>query len=107
MARYQDGKNYMMCSFSDKSISAEQVLNGERKVLSELKGDFILIGKDRKTGIGVYGNTVNCYLDDKIAMKGYNSSQSLDRGGIGFKTWDPQVNNSELIVRNISVEEIK
>ena len=107
MARYKDGKNYVMCSFSDKSVRIEQFLNGERKILSEIKGDFVFIGRDRKAGIGVQNNTVNCYLDDKIAMKGYNLDQSLNHGGIGFKTWDPQMNNSELIVKEIFIEGIK
>lgn len=107
IARYKDGKNYTTCSYSDKSIKIEQILNGERKILSELKGDFVFIGKNRKVGIEVYGDIVNCYLDDKIAIKGYDLDQELDYGGIGFKTWDPQINNSELIVKNVSVEEIK
>ena len=107
MARYKDGKNYAMCSFSDKSVKIEQILNGERKILSELKGDFVFIGKDREVGIGVYDDIVNCYLGDKIAMKGYNLDQGLNHGGIGFKTWDFQLNNSELIIKNVSVEEIK
>lgn len=107
IARYKDGKNYTTCSFSDKSIKIEQILNGERKVLSELEDDFVFIGKNRSAGIGVYDNTVNCYLDDKIAMKGYDLDKGLDHGGIGFKTWDPQINNSELIIKNVSVEEIK
>ena len=105
VVRYKDGKNYAMCSFSDKSIKIEQFLNGERKTLSELKGDFVFIGKNREAGIGVYGNTVDCYLDGSIAMKGYNLDQKLDHGGIGFKTWDSQADNSELAIKNVSVEE--
>ncbi len=106
-ARYKDGKNYTACSFSDKLVRIEQVLNGEKKVLSELKGDFVFIGKNRDVGIGVYDNIVICYLDDKMAVISYNLDQGLDRGGIGFKTWDPQLNNSELIIKSVSVEEIK
>ena len=106
-ARYKDGKNYVACLFSDKSIKIEQVLNGEKKVLSELAGDFVFLGKNREVGIGVYDDVINCYLDGEIAIKGYNLDQGLNHGGIGFKTWDPQVNNSELIVKSVSVEEIK
>lgn len=106
-SRYKDVNNYVSCIFSPKYIKLEQVLNGERKILSELKGDFVFIGKNRKVGIEVYGDIVNCYLDDKIAIKGYDLDKGLDYGGIGFKTWDPQINNSELIVKNVSVEEIK
>ena len=107
VARYKDEMNYAMCSFSDKSVKLEQVIDGERKILSEIKGDFVFAGKNRVVGVGVYGNTTNCYIDGKIAMKGYNLEQSLSQGGIGFKTWDMQTNNSELIIKEISVEEIK
>ena len=106
-ARYQDGKNYAACSFSDKSIKVEQVLNGERKILSELRDDFVFVGRNRKVGIGVYNNTVYCYLDGKIAMRGYNLDQKLNNGGIGFKTWDKELNNSELVVYKVDVAEIK
>ncbi|MEK7208768.1 MAG: polysaccharide deacetylase family protein [Patescibacteria group bacterium] len=106
-ARYKDDKNYVACSFSDKSIRVERFLNGERKVLSELKGNFVFLNKNREVGIGVYDSTVNCYVDGKIAMKGYHLDEHLDQGEIGFKTWDPQINNSELVIKSISVEEIK
>ena len=107
VARYKNDKNYVICSFSNKSVRVEQFLNGERNILSELKSDFVFIGKNLEVGIGVYDDVVNCYLDGKIAMKGYNLDQELDHGGIGFKTWDPQVNNSELTVKKVFVEEIK
>lgn len=107
VARYGDDKNNIACSFSDKIIEAEQSTDGKSKTLSELKGNFVFTGKNREVGIGVYGDTINCYLDGKIAIKGYNLDQGLNHGGIGFKTWDPQVNNSELIVKSIAIKEIK
>ncbi|MDP3729752.1 MAG: polysaccharide deacetylase family protein [bacterium] len=106
MARYKDGKNYAACSFSNESIRVEQVINGEKKILSELKGDFIIVRKDHEAGIGVIDNAVNCYLDGEIITSSYNLDQNLNHGGIGFKTWDSQMNNSELIVKKVSVEEI-
>ena len=106
-ARYKDSENYVSCLFSNKSIRIDQVVNGEEKVLSELSGNFVFLGKNREVGIGIYGDTANCYLDDKIVIKGYNLDKALDHGGIEFKTWDPQVNNSELVVRSISVEGIE
>lgn len=106
-ARYKDGKNYTTCLFTEKSIRAEQIVDGEKEILSELRGIFSFTGIDREVGIGVYDNVVNCYLDGKIAMWGGNLDERLDHGGIGFKTWDPLINNSELIIKNVSVEEIK
>ncbi len=107
LARYKDSQNYADCSFSGKSIKAEQIVNGERKILSELKGDFVFIGRTREVGIGVQNDVIDCYLDGKVTMKGYNLDEELNHGGIGFKTWDPQLNNSELVVKEVLVEKIK
>lgn len=107
VAGHKDNENYTACSFSDKYIRIEQVLNGEKKILSELKGNFRFIGKNRETGIGTYGDIVDCYLDGKIVARGFNQNKEPNVGSIGFKTWDPQIDNSELIIKKISVEEIK
>lgn len=107
MARYMDDKNYVACSFSDNYIRSEQVQGGKKKILSELKGDFVFIGKNREVGIGIYNNIVNCYLDNKIIIKGYDLTKEINNGGIGFKTWDSLMDNSELVINNLSVKEIK
>lgn len=106
MARYKDDDNYVACSFSAESIRIEQVVNSERKILSELMGNFIFANKNRDVGIGVNGSTVNCYLNNVIAMRGSNLDQVLSHGGIGFKTWGLQKGNSELVVRGVSVDSI-
>ncbi|MDP1688557.1 MAG: polysaccharide deacetylase family protein [bacterium] len=107
LARYKDDKNYTVCSYSDKSIRAEQSVNGERKILYEWNADFKFIGKIKDVGIAVKGDVVDCYLDKQIAVRGLNLDKNLSHGGIGFKTWDPQMNNSELIIKSVSVEETK
>ena len=108
LARYTNDKNYVWCSFSPTHIKIGRMINGSSRVLVERKGNFESIGKDREFGIGVYDDAVSCYVDDKIAVKLYDGlHKNLRQGGIGFKTWDPQANNSELIIKKISVEEIK
>ena len=108
LARYTNDKNYVWCSFSPTHIKIGRMINGSSRVLVERKGNFESIGKDREFGIGVYDDAVNCYLDDKIAVKLYDGlHKNLRQGGIGFKTWDPQANNSELVVKNVSVEDAK
>lgn len=106
-ARYRDENNYASCTFSDTLVRAEQVLNDEREVLSELSGDFGFTGRNHEVSVNVDGDTISCYVDGKMIIEADTLDESLNYGGIGFKTWDPQMDNSELIVREIVVEEIK
>lgn len=107
LARYKNDNNYVACVFTTESIRIEQMANGERRVVRELKGNFESIGNNREVGIGAYDDKVNCYVDGKITLEEFNSSAMLEHGGIGFKTWDPTLGNSELILKSVSVEEIK
>ena len=108
LARYADSKNYVSCSFSPTYIKIERTVDGLSRTLVKRKGNFEFIGKEREFGIAVYDDAVNCYVDDKIAVKLYGGlHENLGQGGIGFKTWDSEMNNSGIIVKEISVEEIK
>lgn len=112
IAGYKDNSNYVFCSFTPSSIRLEQMAEGERKTLNEFKGKFDLLEKKEKEkniGIGFSGRDASCYLDGKRVVDTSNSlvDEKIDKGGIGFKTWDPEMNNSEMIIKNVSVEEIK
>lgn len=107
LARYKNDNNYVACVFTPGSIRIEQMVDGGKKVTREQKENFRPIDKNREVGIGVHGEDVDCYADGKIAISGYNISGIAERGGIGFETWDPEVNNSEMIIKEVSVEEIK
>lgn len=107
LARYQDDSNYVACDFSNNSIKVEQFLKGEKKILSEVLGDFKFVGENNELGISVKNNTLSCYIDGKNKIDGYITENALSNGGIGFKTWDSEINNSEIIVERVNVEEIK
>ena len=107
VAGYKDDSNYVFCSFTSSSVRLEQMIEGERDVLNEFKGKFDLSEKEKRIGIGFSGKDASCYLDDKRVVDTSDVDEKLNKGGIGFKTWDPQVNNSEMIIREVSVEEIK
>ena len=107
LSRYKDDKNYVSCVFSPEFIRVEQMANGKRKLALVEKGNNKLIGKNKKVGIEVYDNNVACYVDGKAVIRGDNVNNILEHGGIGFQTWDPQINNSEIIIKGVVVEEIK
>ena len=53
--------------------------------------------------IQVNGDRVQCGLDGSV-VPDYNyigMPEQLWTGGIGFDTWDPQINNSQIIVKDV------
>lgn len=65
------------------------------------------MNKEKNIGIGFAGTDEACYLDGKRVIDTSDVDEKLDMGGIGFKTWDLQTDNSEMVIKNVSVEEIK
>lgn len=109
LVRYKDNENYAVCNFSDGEVRIEQRLNNKNRVMVEVKQDFNFneSKNDLNLKIKVNKDKIECFLNDEIVAYAYYLSPVLSNGGIGFKTWDPQTNNSELIIKEISVEEIK
>ncbi|KKQ93526.1 MAG: Polysaccharide deacetylase [Candidatus Levybacteria bacterium GW2011_GWA1_39_11] len=107
LARYKDDENYTACNFSGDSVRIEQRLNNKNRVMVEIKNYVNFPKNDLNLGIKVNKDKVECLVNDNIVAYTYYLSPALSNGGIGFKIWDPQMNNSELIVRHVSVEEIK
>ena len=106
MARYKNDSNYTACTFSPEFIGIEQVVNNQRKDLKETNEESPLKG-NHELGIAVNGTTIKCYLDGRLVLQKNSLDESLMSGGIGFKAWDSKNNNSEVIIREIKVEEIK
>jgi len=103
----KDDENYTACNFSGDSVRIEQRLNNKNRVMVEIKNYVNFPKNDLNLGIKVNKDKVECLVNDNIVAYTYYLSPALSNGGIGFKIWDPQMNNSELIVRHVSVEEIK
>lgn len=106
LARYKDGDNYVSCGFYPEFVKIERVSNKEKTLISEKKGNFIITDKKIDAGIRVIGNTIDCYINDEIVLSSYDINDIPEHGGIGFGIWDSKANNSEMIVKNVSVEEI-
>lgn len=107
LARYKDGENYTACNFSDSEARIEQRLNGKNRIMVEVKHNSNFPKNDLELAIRVSKDKVECSASGKIIAYAYYLSPVLSSGGIGFKIWDPTQGNSELTVREVSVEEIK
>lgn len=107
LARYKDNKNYAACNFSEDGVRIEQRLKNKNRAMVEVKHDFSGQKNDLELEIRVNRDKIECFLNGEIAAYAYYLSPILSNGGIGFKIWDPMLGNSEIIVKEVSIEEIK
>jgi len=108
IGRYQDRNNYLSCNFSKNGIILKEKIDGGEKTLLAWRDKFeFLEEKDIEVGLYINGNRIRCMLNGNVVLTTDRLNSSLYRGGVGFKIWDPIVNNSELIIKEISVEEVK
>jgi len=110
IARYQNNKNYAVCEFSEPylgevQISLEQYINGNKILLGSGEDTSYneLGGSNINAYIEVQGTNETCSFNNHV-VSGLSSTLSPPfSGGIGFITWDQNVNNSQIIVKNINV----
>ncbi|MDO8572395.1 MAG: polysaccharide deacetylase family protein [bacterium] len=107
LSRYKDSDNHVSCQFTPEYIRIEYAKEGNKTLVQEKKGKFVFIGRNREVGMGVNDNVVDCYIDGEVALKSDGVIKIPNHGGVGFETWDPEVNNSDIVIKEISVEEIK
>jgi len=108
VAHYQDNNNYLSCNYGLDSITLKQKVNGIDQIILTWYNDFTLLkNNDQQVGIYVFNNIIRCSLNDEYILRTYRNNQLLNYGGIGFKTWDEQINHSELIIKKINVKAIE
>jgi hypothetical protein len=114
VARRTDDSNLINCVFSgidsnQEYISINRVFNNQSQLMGS--GEVILntqphIAEDDITvSMKVQGSSVECSIDGATVPSNLNIGlfPILLHGGIGFTTWDPNENNSEIIVKSLSV----
>ncbi|MEK7649369.1 MAG: polysaccharide deacetylase family protein [Patescibacteria group bacterium] len=106
VARYKDSKNFTSCNVSGRFIRIDESINGERKKIAETSIDQNFSWDNATFELSVHKNTIKCFIDGEELLSVDSLDSSLDRGGIGFKVWDPVENNSEVIVNQLIVEKL-
>jgi peptidoglycan/xylan/chitin deacetylase (PgdA/CDA1 family) len=102
-ARYIDGNNYVSCDFSSGEASlTERVAGKERDISEAITNSEIIPNQSISVGVNVVGNKASCYIEGKAVASGL-ISPDLAHGGVGYKTWDRNKNNSSLLVSSLSV----
>ncbi|MCK6462246.1 MAG: polysaccharide deacetylase family protein [Candidatus Pacebacteria bacterium] len=106
-ARFINDDNYTSCLFSDSNLKIEQRLKGNRRVLVNKKNIYSLPKENLRLGISVIGDTVRCFINGNQVAYAHYLSPVLENGGIGLKTWDRELGNSLISIKNIKAEEVK
>jgi hypothetical protein len=105
LARYVDDKNYIALNLGNKSIRFEQYANGVRTILSEtLLLNPVIAGEDFTLSIRLENTHLDGYLNGKPILSTELNNKGLKQGGIGIKSWDALLDNSEVVVKSVIVE---
>ena len=115
IGRYVDDNNYLVCAFESMvtfgepgvTIDLEQYTNGVQRTLETgaALGYNGIGDKDISAYIKTRGSYVTCSFNGQTLPE-YDMTiyPAILKGGIGFTTWDPALNNSEIVVKNVNVE---
>lgn len=107
LVRYKDDMNYVAFNISDNTVRIEEKVNNVNKVLKEVKQNFNFPKENLDVMIRIKNNTLECLVENQSIATAETISHSFSSGGIGFKTWDQILYNSELVVKMISITPIK
>lgn len=111
IARATDLNNYLTCNFVNNYgrgyVKLEQVVNGKtttlnRSNLQRLSSNFSYKWTDIPFGMNVNGNNITCLFNGVESVQ-YKLESGFTSGGIGVKTWDTSIGNSEAIIRIMEV----
>jgi hypothetical protein len=104
LARYKNNNTFLACSTNDSYTSITQSLEGIEKELKRGNTNYLLRkGTKVHADMVVQGNTVQCKENGNVVVEASGFDQSLSSGGVGFKNWGQQRNQSDILVTSISV----
>lgn len=104
ITRFQDNDNYLFCNFATNGIRMIQRKDGVERVIRGSTAPLALEGRAFSIGMKVDGNHAQCLMDGAVVLDRPFIDGAPAKGGIGFKTWDPEVNTSHLKITKIDVQ---
>lgn len=104
LGRLSNDGNYVACHFSNTGVRVGQTLKGKTDILNEI--DISVPVQDFRAGLTVNGSRVDCQIDGQTAAYSERLAPELNYGGIGFSSYDPKPNNSQLEISEVRVEPV-
>jgi hypothetical protein len=108
LALYHDADNYLSCNFNEEGITINERIDGEDNNVLTLNEDINnLKNQDIQIGISVSNNRVRCLMNNSEIIGASYLDFKSKQGGIGFKIWDSQPENGELVIKDLNIEKLK
>ena len=103
--RFQDDNNNIACNFGNGFVHIDQTLQGIKNVIQGVNNPQLGIPSGEFTvEARVKGRNVSCFLNGINIVQTFFADPSLDKGGIGFKTWEKNPNLTELTIKQLEVK---
>jgi peptidoglycan/xylan/chitin deacetylase (PgdA/CDA1 family) len=108
LARVDDRKNFVFCSFGPNGISYGEHIDGNTIEGPGWYTDLSLLqGLELQAGIHLEGNTIRCLLNGVWGLETPFLRHTADHGMIGVSVWGPQKGESALEVISLDVRKIR
>ncbi|RJQ31529.1 hypothetical protein C4572_02300 [Candidatus Parcubacteria bacterium] len=105
IVRFQDNDNYASCDLSGGWLRIKEKIEGKEKILAAEKMTFDRSGDGLKLSVLAKGSNLVCIVNEERGL--ISDKLSVQRGGFGVKSWDPQKNNSEYEITGLTIDELK
>lgn len=114
MGRYVDDNNYTACEFDeqnlgDVTIDLVQYVNGNENTLvtGDVQNWDTVGGTNIAVSMELQGTQGTCSFNNHVISNASNGTTLNPpyTGRVGFTTWDPDTNNSKIVVKDIDVEQ--
>lgn len=115
MGRYANSENYVACNFihdpnnpTGVIISVEKFMNGNETTLQSGEDNTFLPADNSNIAASLYiqDETVTCSLNNHVisSASANFSGVPMAPGSVGFSTWDPNLDNTLIVVKKVSVK---
>ncbi len=98
--RYQDVKNYTVCTYGQGRVKIDDIVDGHPIKLSQVDA-WNPPAENAVFSARATGDQVACAIDGITVVSATISGKP--KGGIGFRIWDERPENAEILVKNVLV----
>jgi peptidoglycan/xylan/chitin deacetylase (PgdA/CDA1 family) len=103
--RFFDYNNQALCNFGQNFVHIEQLVAGSHKVIQGVREEDTYLPSGVFTvEAKVSGRTVSCGINGTTLVTTKFLDPTLSSGGVGIKTWSPELEKATLIIESFTIE---
>jgi len=103
LARYHNGDSYVSCDYGAQELFINEHKDGNDITLADVPFSSQFFAAGAEAGISVKDQSISCLANGKTIGSAVLAPE-FSFGGIGFKTWDNELHNSELLVKSVEAD---